>query len=104
MVYVEVEEKEIYWEARAVDDFVEGVIIQVEDTHYGNRYKLENDKVDKLYILPNHKNLQEKLDQLSIGDKVKVTFRKEVDTKHPNKLQIYKVEVWQDTAASAEKQ
>jgi ribosomal protein L19 len=89
----EVEEKEIYWEALAEGDTVQGVIIQIDDTSFGNRYKLENVKEDKLYILPQHKNLQSKLDQLGVGDTVRVTYKMSKPTKKGNDYIIYKVEV-----------
>lgn len=102
--WIEIEEKEIYWEPVAEEDFIEGVIIRIDDKDFGKQAVIENVKDDKVYITPSHKNLQGKLEDLEVGEKVKVTYKMSKPTKKGNDYMIYKVEAWRDTVASAEKQ
>jgi len=103
-MYEEIEEKEIYWEALAEGDQIEGVIIRIEEKDYGKQAAIENANEEKIWITPSHKNLQGKLDNLEVGDKVRITYKEAKPTKKGNDYLIYKVEKWQDTPVDAEKQ
>ena len=82
MTYEKVEQEQIdFWKPQKVEDFIEGKIVEVRDSKFGNTYVLLNDE-GKLVGTPSHKVLQNLLLKLNVGDRVKIVL---IDLKESGK-------------------
>jgi len=92
--FKEVEGNSNMWTPDKEGEILEGVIRELKDGKYGvQAIIVSEDGVE--HITPSHKVLQNRIDDCSIGDFVRITFiKEELPTIKGNKpTKIYKVEV-----------
>jgi hypothetical protein len=64
-----------FWKPEKENEEIEGVVISKETGDYGLKVILETSP-NNFITLPSHKVLQSRLQQVAIGDKIKVVFLK----------------------------
>lgn len=93
MTWIEV--KGDYWQPDEPGDYLEGVIIDINPTEYGDVYVLDC-KINGMIATPAHKVLQSRLSKFVVGKRVRIEFRGTRPTKKGNPVNIYKVFSWAD--------
>jgi len=80
------------WYPSTPGEFIEGIIILMEEERYGLKVTIEQ-KNKKQIVLPSHAVLQSRIKNCSIGDTIKVVFEKTElpSVKGHNPTNIYKV-------------
>ena len=75
-----------------IGDHIEGEVLALKDGIYGLQATIGKD--DDKWVTPSHKVLQNRLNELAVGDYVRITLVKEElpTIKGNNKTKIYKVE------------
>ena len=92
------------WKPEAEGDSITGVLIarEVKTEDLSARYSLENEQ--GLWLVWGSAVLDDRMKYVSIGDKIRITFKGEVANKNPrfNPTKIFKVEVAKQTSVPQE--
>lgn len=83
-----------YWKPTSIGTTIEGTILQFEEGEYGTQTTITTTNNDTIE-LPAHKDLQNKLQTLTMGDYIRITLQDFKKSNNPeyNDKTIYKVEV-----------
>jgi hypothetical protein len=83
-----------FWRPENPGDFIEGIILEIDEGDYGLQAKLDTENGEK--TTPSHRNLQGYLEDLEPGDYVRITLKEFIDTGKPNPFAKYQVDIAED--------
>lgn len=94
MVYQEVETNQNVWIPEKEGEVLEGEIINENEGAYGKQFNVKRQDGSEI-LTPSHKVLQAKIDSLTTGDRIRITFKglEPAKMKGWKPTRVYKVEV-----------